>query len=228
GELDELKSVLALENMPLVIECFDISNIAGKQAVGSMVHFVGGRAKKSEYRKFRIKSITGIDDYSMMREVVRRRYSRLIREQKKMPDLILIDGGMGHLAAVKDELNGIGLGNVPVVSIAKEYNHLYVFGRKEPIRLSPGSRVLLLIQRVRDEAHRFAISYHKKLRSAENFETELNAIRGIGPIKEKMLIGYFGNIGRVRQASYRELLKAGIGKKAAGEIFRFFNGAEDL
>ncbi|MFH1798177.1 MAG: excinuclease ABC subunit UvrC [Candidatus Omnitrophota bacterium] len=167
GELDELRNVLNLPRLPIKIECFDVSNISGHQAVGSMVKFVSGLARKSEYRKFRIKTVKGIDDYSMIREVVHRRYSRIIKEGKALPDLVLIDGGRGHLSTVRDELDKLGLKTLHAASIAKEFNHLYMDGQKLPIRLSPGSRLLFLIQRIRDEAHRFAITYHRQLREKE-------------------------------------------------------------
>jgi excinuclease ABC subunit C len=167
GELDEMQNALGLEGIPMSIECFDISNIGGRQAVGSMVRFVAGSARKSDYRRFRIKGVEGADDYSMIKEVVRRRYSRLIKENKVLPDLVMIDGGKGHLSAARQALDELGLRGMKVVSIAKEYNHLYTEDRRLPIRLSPGSRLLLLVQRIRDEAHRFAISYHRQLRSKE-------------------------------------------------------------
>lgn len=170
GELEELQKTLRLCSLPEVIECFDISDITGKCAAGAMVKFVNGAASKTEYRKFCIKGTQAINDYVMIREVVRRRYLRLIEEKKKFPDLVLIDGGKGHLACARKELNDLGLVNVAAASIAKEHNHIYIVSRAAPIRLSPGSRVLLLIQRIRDEAHRFAISYHRKLRTKECFK----------------------------------------------------------
>jgi excinuclease ABC subunit C len=169
GELDELQNALGLKKTPDTIECFDISNIAGKQAVGSMVQFKDGKPQKNEYRKFKIKKVAGIDDYSMIREVVRRRYTRLLAEEKPLPDLVLIDGGKGHLSVAQKELKILGLNKLPIASIAKEFNHLYRTTAGVPIRLSPGSRLLFLIQRIRDEAHRFAITYHRKLRSKEAF-----------------------------------------------------------
>ena len=222
GELDELQNVLALEKVPVVIECFDISNIGGHQPVGSMVRFVAGSAKKSDYRKFRIKQVSGIDDYSMIREVIRRRYSRLLSEGAKLPDLVIIDGGKGHLSAAKEVLNELGLENMPLVSIAKEHNHLYTETRKSPIRLSPGSRLLLLIQRIRDEAHRFAITYHRKLRRKDKFDTRLNEIKGVGPVKEKRLIEKFGSPASVRKASVEKLIEAGIDEKTAKNIVLYY------
>ncbi len=224
GELDELQNALGLPSLPVAIECFDISSITGKQAVGSMVRFVAGRPRKTDYRKFRIKMVEGMDDYSMIREVVRRRFSRLLEEGKALPDLVLIDGGKGHLAVAMKELSALGLGGVPVASIAKERNHLYAASLEHPIRLSPGSRLLHLIQRVRDEAHRFAITYHRRLRRKEKFETELRQISGVGPIREKLLLEKFGSIENIRNASRQELREAGLNKRAAKAIMDHFHG----
>ena len=154
----------------------------------------------------------------MMREIVRRRYVRLIREKKKLPDMILIDGGKGHLFSVCDELNKLGIKNIAICAIAKEYNHLYIYPKKNSIRLSPGSRVLNLIQRIRDEAHRFAISYHRKIRSKSRLFGSLIKINGIGPAKEKRLIETFGNIKSIEKASLKELINSGIDKKTAMNI----------
>jgi excinuclease ABC subunit C len=222
GELDELQNTLDLPTLPLTIECFDISDIGGRQAVGSMVTFVAGKPVKTGYRKYRIKTVEGMDDYMMVREVVRRRYSRLLGEKKSLPDLVLIDGGRGHFTAAKDELRALGLDKLPVASIAKVHNHLYTEGRRQPIRLSPGSRLLLLIQRVRDEAHRFAIKYHRQLRRGEAFLTELKKIKGIGPAKEKILIEKFGSMNNIRRASPEELKSAGIDGRTAEAIAEYF------
>ena len=223
GELDEFKNVLGLSALPVNIECFDISNISGTQPVGSMVKFVSGRPSKKEYRKFKIKNAASRDDYSMIREVVRRRYTRLIKSEKALPDLILIDGGKGHLTSAISELKAIGVKDIPTASIAKEYNHLYLPSRKQPIRLSPGSRVLLLVQRIRDEAHRFAITYHRKLRRSEKFVTGLRSIKGIGPIRERKLLERFGNIDKIRKASVKDIIEIGIVKKTAEGIVRYVN-----
>ena len=222
GELDELKNALDLSSVPVVIECFDISNIGGQQSVGSMVRFTAGMPRRSEYRKFRIKGAGRIDDYSMIREVVRRRYSRLLKEGKTLPDLVLIDGGRGHLFVARDELDRLGLGSITVASIAKEHNHLYVASRRQPIRLSPGSRLLLLIQRVRDEAHRFAIIYHRRLRRAEKFNTELRKIKGIGPNREKALLEKFGNVNNIRKVSLKEVRECGVDKRTARAVVKYF------
>lgn len=222
GELDELKNALDLKKIPMVIECFDVSNIGGHQAVGSMVRFAAGKARKSDYRKFRIRKVCGIDDYSMIKELLRRRYSRLVTEDKTLPDLVIIDGGKGHLSVARKALHEVGLPDLPVVAIAKEYNHLYTASRKNPIRLSPGSRLLLLIQRIRDEAHRFAITYHRSLRRKETFETDLKGIKGVGPVKEKLLIKRLGSPGAVRKASLETLKNAGMNEKTAREIVEHF------
>jgi excinuclease ABC subunit C len=225
GELDELRNVLGLGKVPLVIECFDISNIGGVYSVGSMVRFTAGQAKRSDYRKFRIKSVKGIDDYSMIAEVVRRRYNRLIEENSRIPDLVLIDGGRGHLSVAVKELRELGLDDVDAASIAKERNHIYLPGRKIPVRLSPGSRVLLLIQRIRDEAHRFAINYHRKLRIKGKFDTDLRRIKGIGPSRERMLMERFGSLHSIAGATVEELISAGLDRRTAKAVHDHFRGS---
>lgn len=167
-EMSRLRDALGLSFIPARIEAFDISNIQGKEAVGSMVSFFSGKPRKDEYRRFRIKGVSGIDDYDMIREVVRRRYSRLLKEKGPFPDLILIDGGRGHLNAARDVLVKLGPLNIPVVSIAKAEEEVYVESKKAPIRLSRRDSALRTIMKIRDEAHRFAISYHRLLRS-KNF-----------------------------------------------------------
>jgi excinuclease ABC subunit C len=165
GEVEELKTVLRLISAPDTIEAFDVSNIMGEAATGSLIYFYKGNPDKDEYRRFRIKTVSGVDDYAMIKEIVRRRYTRSIEERKKLPDLILIDGGKGHLSAACAELEALGLKDIPVVGIAKEFEHLYLKDKKDPIILPKESKALHLLQRIRDEAHRFAISYHKRLMS---------------------------------------------------------------
>ena len=163
-QIDELKYVLGLKRRPKRIEAFDISNIRGKEAVGSMVSFYDGAADKGNYRKYKIENTGKIDDYLMMREVVERRYSRLLLEKKGLPDLIIIDGGKGHLSSALKELRALGISHIPVIGIAKEFEHIYAPERELPIILPSDSSILQLIRRIRDEAHRFAKSYHTKLR----------------------------------------------------------------
>ncbi|MFH1753014.1 MAG: excinuclease ABC subunit UvrC [Candidatus Omnitrophota bacterium] len=171
-QIDELKFILRLKRRPKRIEAFDISNLHGKQAVGSMVSFCDGKPVKANYRKFKIKTVDKIDDYKMMREVVYRRYRRLLDERKRLPDLIIIDGGKGHLMAALAEVRGLGIKNIPVIGIAKEFEHIYAEKRQLPIILPNDSSILQLIRRIRDEAHRFAKKYHIVLRRKNMFGTK--------------------------------------------------------
>lgn len=164
-ELEELKRALNLKGKLEKIEAFDVSNIMGDSSCGSMVYFYKGRPDKNEYRRFKIRTVSGMDDYSMMREIVRRRYSRSLEEKKALPDLIVIDGGKGHLGVAINELKKLSLEDMPVIGIAKEFEHIYTKNSKEPVILPKESKALHLLERIRDEAHRFAISYHKKLMS---------------------------------------------------------------
>jgi len=160
----KLKKILRLPTLPLKIEAFDVSNISGKEATGSMVYFDNGLPDKSNYRKFRIKNVKGIDDYAMMREIVGRRYKRLKEEKKEFPDLIIIDGGKGHLAAAYEELLRLNLVRIPIIGIAKQEEKIYTIGSREPLDINRDSEMLHFIQTIRDEAHRFALKYHHKLR----------------------------------------------------------------
>jgi excinuclease ABC subunit C len=162
--LDELSKVLGLEHPPRRIEAFDISNIKGEGACGSMVSFRDGKPDKANYRMFRIRGVGGQDDYAMMREIVRRRYTRRIKEGTALPDLILIDGGRGHLSSAAAEAKALGLARIPMIGLAKVFEHIYTLDKDLPISLPPSSRALQLVQRVRDESHRFAIRYHHILR----------------------------------------------------------------
>ena len=160
----KLKNCLRLPNLPLKIEAFDVSNISGKEATGSMVYFNNGLPDKSSYRKFRIKNVKGVDDYAMMKEIVHRRYKRLREENKGFPDLIIIDGGKGHLKAAYEELLKLNAGRIPVIGIAKQEEKIYTLGSQEPLDINRDSEMLHFIQSVRDEAHRFALKYHHTLR----------------------------------------------------------------
>jgi len=163
NELEGLKDLLCLDKLPRRIEAFDISNISGTHATGSLVSFFQGRPDKNNYRRFRIKTVKGSDDYAMLREVVRRRYSRLKAEKLALPDLILIDGGRAHLLAAEEVINSLGL-NIPLASIAKDKENIYLPAEARPIRLAADTPALNLVRRIRDEAHRFAIKYHHLLR----------------------------------------------------------------
>ena len=161
----KLKKILRLPRLPLRIEAFDVSNIQGKEAAGSMVYFYNGRPDKSNYRKFRIKDVKGIDDYAMIQEIVRRRYKRLKKEKSKFPDLIMIDGGKAHLQAAYNELVRLNLRHISVISIAKKKERIYTLASSVPLDINKDSQLLYFIQEMRDEAHRFALKYHHKLRS---------------------------------------------------------------
>lgn len=203
--LEELKEALRLKAPPQRIEGFDIANIAGHEAVGSMVVFDGGRPFKADYRKFKIKEVQGIDDYEMMREVLRRRYGGDLAKTLSRPDLILIDGGKGHLSAAQGVLYNIGRAEQAVAALAKEYEHLFVPWKKEELVLPPSSKALRLLQQVRDEAHRFAQAYHHTLRKKLLSESALDDIPGIGPARKQALLQRFGTVNAIAQASFDEL-----------------------
>jgi excinuclease ABC subunit C len=222
--LRALRDVLDLEVEPRRIECFDISNIQGSDIVASMVCFEDGLPKKSEYRKFRIRSVTGApDDFQSMREVVGRRYKRLLEENRDLPDLVLIDGGKGQLGAALQALDELGLGEQAIASLAKRDEELYVPGREEPIRLPRSSPVLQLMQRLRDEAHRFAIGFHRQARSARTLTSEVDEIPGVGPVTRRKLLSRFGSVRGVRQATEQELATI-VGRKVAAKIRAHFEG----
>jgi excinuclease ABC subunit C len=213
-----LQDLLQLEVEPRRVECFDISNIQGSDIVASMVVFEDGLPKKSDYRKFRIRGGSGVpDDFASMREVVGRRYRRLLEEGKELPDLVLIDGGKGQLSAATEALAELGLGDQPVASLAKREELILVPGREEPVALPRNSPVLQFVQRVRDEAHRFAIGFHRQTRSKRTLRSELDDIPGIGPIKRRKLLSRFGSLRGVRGASIEELATA-VGRTTAERI----------
>ncbi len=223
--LRALRDLLELEVEPQRIECFDISNIQGSDVVASMVVFEEGLPKKSDYRKFKIKTVSGApDDFASMREVVGRRYKRLLEEGEELPDLVLIDGGKGQLGAAVDALEELGLGEQPVVSLAKREELIFVRGRDQPIALKHSSPVLQLVQRVRDEAHRFAVGFHRQVRSRRTIASELDEIPGIGPAKRRKLLSAFGSLRGVRGASEAELAGV-VGKATAARLRAHFEEA---
>jgi excinuclease ABC subunit C len=222
--LRALRDLLDLEVEPHRIECFDISNIQGSDVVASMVVFEAGLAKKSDYRKFRIRTVSGApDDFASMREVVTRRYQRLLEEGKEMPDLVLIDGGKGQLGAAVSALEDIGLGDQPVASLAKREELIFLRGREEPFALPRSSPVLQLVQRVRDEAHRFAIGYHRQTRAKRTLRSEVDEIPGVGPAKRRKLLSAFGSVRGIRGATEAELA-AVVGRAMAARIRSHFDG----
>jgi excinuclease ABC subunit C len=220
--LRALGEILDLEVEPHRIECFDISNMQGSDIVASMVVFEDGLPKKSDYRKFRVKTVSGApDDLASMQEVVGRRYRRLLEEGKDLPDLVLIDGGKGQLGAAQKALEELGLGEQRVASLAKKEELIFVPGRDEPIALPRSSPVLQLVQRVRDEAHRFAIGFHRKARAKRTLHSELDDIPGIGPSKRKKLLSHFGSLKEVARASEGDIARL-VGKAVAAQIRRHF------
>jgi excinuclease ABC subunit C len=221
--LRALGALLELEVEPHRIECFDISNIQGSDIVASMVVFAEGLPKKSGYRKFRVKGATGVpDDFASMREVVGRRYRRLLEEGKELPDLVLVDGGKGQLGAAVEALEDLGLGDQPVASLAKREELLFVRGRGTPIVLPRSSPVLQLVQRVRDEAHRFAVGFHRQTRAKRTLHSELDEIPGIGPAKRRQLLSAFGSLRGVRGASEAELATI-VGPAMAARVRAHFD-----
>jgi excinuclease ABC subunit C len=220
--LRALRDLLDLEEEPRRIECFDISNIQGADVVASMVVFEDARPRKSDYRKFRIRGLGGSpDDFAAMREVVSRRYRRVLEEGGELPDLILIDGGKGQLGAATAALEELGLGHQPVASLAKREELIFMPGRDEPLALPHSSPVLQLVQRVRDEAHRFAIGFHRKVRAKRTITSELDDIPGVGPAKRRKLLSRFGSVRGVRGASVEELSTA-VGAGMAARIRAWF------
>jgi len=198
---EELQDVLSLPDLPKRIECFDISHIQGAETVASMVVWEDGAMKKSDYRKFIIRTVAGVDDFASMREVVTRRYKRIQQEEKSMPSLVLIDGGLGQLHAAAEALETLEIINQPLAAIAKREEILYVYGQeKDPIALDHHSPVLHLIQLIRDEAHRFAVTFHRKRRQIRDRSTELREIPGIGESTTRRLLEHFGSVQAVRQA----------------------------
>jgi excinuclease ABC subunit C len=213
-----LQDVIGSEEPIQRIECFDISHIQGTDKVASMVVWEKGRMKKADYRKFLIRTVVGNDDFASMREVVSRRYGRLLEEKQPFPSLILIDGGLGQLHAAAESLEALGVINQPLASIAKREEWIYVLGQEsEPIILDKFSPVLHLIQMVRDEAHRFAVTFHRSRRSAQQLTSELREIPGVGPKTVEKLLKHFGSLERVRSAPEEELVRI-AGPSAARKV----------
>jgi excinuclease ABC subunit C len=237
--LETLRVVLNLPAIPRRIECFDISTIQGSETVASMVVCEDGRMKRSEYRKFRIRGTKAddrnvttddrpspiadriLDDFASMREVVLRRYRKIMESGGPFPDLILIDGGKGQLGAAYQALEELGLARLIAVGIAKKEELLFTRDHEEPIALAHDSPALLLIQRIRDEAHRFAITFHRASRAKRDLRSDLDVIAGIGPRRRKALLRAFGSLAGVRRAN-REELTAVVGAKCADAVLAHF------
>lgn len=222
GAVEELGRYLGLKNPPNRMECFDISHIQGSETVASMVVFEGGLPKKSDYRRFKINSTEGKpDDFLSMREVTQRRYGDL--PESELPDLIVIDGGKGQLSSALEIIRGAGHKDVPVVGLAKQFELVFREGESDPVVLPRHSQALYLIERIRDEAHRFAITYHRNLRGKRNLVSVLDHIVGIGPARRKSLWSTFGTIAKIKAASVDELAQApGMNRPAAEAVYQFF------
>ena len=223
--MDELQEALSLPSQPSRIECYDISNIQGSNPVGSMVVFEDGRPRTSDYRRFKVKSVAGVDDYLMMREVLTRRFKRLSESRKTVtaadhadgkssengqawgavPDLVIIDGGKGHLGAALQVFLELGINDIPLSSLAKENEELFVPYVKDPIVMPRNSQGLFLVQRVRDEAHRFAVTFHRERRSKSSVKSTLDLVPGVGPKRKRMLIRRFGSVKGIREASLEDI-----------------------
>jgi excinuclease ABC subunit C len=218
-----LQEALNLPELPERIECFDISHTQGAETVASLVVWEKGAMKKSDYRKFQIKTVTGVDDFASMKEVLLRRYQRLQAENKPMPSLVLVDGGLGQLHAAAAALEELGLTTQPLASIAKREEILYVYGQEEePVVLDRHSPVLHLVQRIRDESHRFAITYHRKRRQMRDRDSELLHIPGVGENTRTRLLEHFGSLSAVKKASV-EALTAVVNAKLARAIHAHFH-----
>jgi excinuclease ABC subunit C len=236
--LDELRQRLRLRRVPTRIEGFDISNIQGVLAVGSMVCFIEGEAAKAEYRRFKIRTIQGANDVGMMMEVLNRHFTRKLESKQPMPDLLLIDGGKMHLNAALSVLNGLSIKGIDVIGFAKPdktpiskdevketIDKVFLPNVKDPNILAKGSKPLFLLQNIRDEAHRFAITYHKKLREKKLKSSLLEEVPGIGKVRKKLLLRHFGSLKKLREASLDEILSVDkLDSKTAKSIYDFLHG----
>ncbi|WP_144660580.1 excinuclease ABC subunit C [Bacillus tropicus] len=239
-ERDEERTIKAVENLgkqlgietPYRIEAFDNSNIQGTNPVSAMIAFIDGKPAKKEYRKYKIKTVQGPDDYESMREVVRRRYTRALKEGLPLPDLIIIDGGKGHLAAASDVLeNELGL-YIPMAGLVKDdkhkTSHLIIGDPPEPVMLERNSQEFYLLQRVQDEVHRFAITFHRQLHGKSVIQSALDDIPGIGDKRKKVLLKHFGSLKKMKEASIEEFVEAGMPKNVAETIYTYLADKKTL
>ncbi|HRR27082.1 MAG TPA: excinuclease ABC subunit UvrC [Acidobacteriota bacterium] len=217
--LEDLQEALQLTEIPRRIEAFDISNLQGDESVASMVVCLDGVMSCRDYRRFRIQTVAGSNDFLSMQEVVGRRYRRVLNEQGTLPDLILVDGGKPQLNAALQALSQLGLGDLPVCALAKRQEEIFLPDREEPIRLAPTAAALHLLQEIRDEAHRFAVTYHRRRRSLRDFTSELDAVPGVGPKRKRRLLQHFGSVDGVRRATEVELASL-VGPRLAAELKR--------
>ncbi|MBO8168445.1 MAG: excinuclease ABC subunit UvrC [Thermoanaerobacteraceae bacterium] len=222
----ELQEQLGLSKLPRRIECYDISNIQGTNSVGSMVVFVDGEPRPDQYRRFKIRAVKGPDDFASMAEVLTRRFRRVQAEDTRgfenLPDLVIIDGGKGQLGAARRVMRQLGVASIPTFGLAKEEELLFAEGNPNPIRLPRDSEALYLLQRLRDEAHRFAISYHRNLRAKESKRSLLDEVPGIGPKRKQALLRHFGSVKRIGEATVEELSQVeGMTRKVAEQLHEY-------
>jgi len=219
----EIKKILSLKNLPIRIEGFDISNTGGEESVGSLVVFENSQPKKEDYRKYKIKTVEGPNDVASLKEVIQRRYSKILEQKAVLPDLILVDGGKGQLHASRNALEELGLGNLPLVSLAKKEEIIFIPSKKEGLRLDRTSYALKLFQNIRNEAHRFAVSFHRQRREKKSFESLLDGISGLGKKRKKALLSRFKGIEEIKKAKPEELATI-IGKKAGQALLKHLGG----
>jgi len=225
----ELQRHLGLAKVPRAFVCFDISHAQGTDTVASMVWFQNGRPYRNEYRKFKVKTVDGIDDFASMNEVVGRYFKRRIEEERSLPDLVVIDGGKGQLNAAADALRELGLAAMPIVSLAKREEEIFVLGRSESLRLSRRSPSLRMLQQARDEAHRFAITFQRKRRSVRTITSELLRIPGIGDNKRRLLLTAFGSVQAIREATPEQIAAVpGFSVKSAETILAALRASDAL
>ncbi len=220
--IEALQRDLRLSSPPRRIECFDISNIQETDTVASLVVFVDGKPRKSEYRKFKIRSVEGQNDFASMQEVVKRRYERILRENEELPDLVMIDGGKGQLSSAVEVLNTLGLKNLPILGLAKKLEEVFLPDESEPVQLPRTSSGLRFMQQVRNEAHRFAVTYHRVVRSKRILHTELDLIKGVGKKRAKELLEAFGSVQGVKFATEEQIAEI-AGANAAKKIMEYFD-----
>lgn len=226
GALEELQYFLGMKCLPNRVEAYDISNTQGTSSVASMIVFEGGFPKKSDYRRFKIRTVEGPNDFESMKEAVSRRFKRAAQGDDNfgaLPDLVLIDGGKGQLKYANEALRELGFSHIPAIGLAEQFEHIFVEGRKDPIILPEGSPGLYLVKRIRDEAHRFAITYHKSLRSKQNIRSVLEDIPGIGKARRLALLKTFEGIEGIKKAEVNELTDVpGMNIKAAEAVYNYF------
>ena len=219
-DMPALQEALGMAEPPHIIECFDISNISTTHKVASMVCFAGGKPDRANYRRYRIKTVEGQDDFASMAEVVRRRYSRVLNEGIRKPSLVVVDGGKGQLSSAKRELEALGLGDLPIIGLAKEREEIFRPGTSEPLVIDHSSGAIRLLQRIRDEAHRFANGYHQILMKQRMSESLLDDCPGVSENRKKLLLRHFGSIEQLRNATSEEITRGRGHRPEAGRDAR--------